>query len=217
MVHFLEWFSKKKQKTILDFSLEHLKKVKETVNALYNVLLKIDDKKRLMTMLHDVAEKEHQADEIQTALILEIAKDRLVFSGYEDLMEFVQVCDSIADYAHTAERYIALFPGTLTHETKRGLLALADIGCKSIAKLYATIDSFSSLSKEEILSACKQIEKLEEKADDEKRKTLQELLNANYTPAQMIVLRDLTEAVEDVCDMCEIAAGKIRILTVKLK
>ena len=217
MVHFLEWLRRKRQGNVLDFSLEHLKKVKETVNALYNALLKIDDKKRLMAMLQDVAEKEHEADEIRTALILEIAKNKFIFSGYEDLLEFVQVCDSIADYAHTADRYIALFQGTLTHETKRGLLQLADIGCKATAKLFSIVDNFADLSKEEILNACRHIETLEENADDEKRKTMQELLSANYLPAQLIVLRDLTEAVEDVCDMCEIAAGKIRILTVKLK
>ncbi len=38
MVHLLDWFSKKKKNDVLEKSLSHLKKVVETVEALYEAV-----------------------------------------------------------------------------------------------------------------------------------------------------------------------------------
>lgn len=216
MTHFLEWFRKKKQKNYLECSLAHLSKVKETVNALYAALESIDNRDILHEKLHQVAQLEHQADEIRKKLAMEIAEYKIIFTGYEDLLEFLYAADSIADNAHAADRFLALFEGDMNDDTRNGLLHLCKIGCKSIEKLYTTVNQFTTVPKEDILRSITEIESLEDEADDVKRTTLRSVLQADYSANQLIILRDLIEAVENVCDMCKVVAGKLYIMSIKL-
>jgi predicted phosphate transport protein (TIGR00153 family) len=216
MLHSIEWLRKKIQRNTLECSLKHLEKVKETVEALHAALKVTNDTAELHRRLHEVASKEHEADCLRKELGIRIAKEEILFAGSDDLLEFVHEADSIADYAHAADRFLALFDGQFTAEIHAGLLHLAEIGVACVHELYRTVEDFAQRPKVEILEACSRIEGLEEQADDVKRDVLKNVLSGHYSPAQLLVLRDLTEAVEDICDMCEIAAARVRILTVRL-
>lgn len=218
MVHFLDWFSKKKGKDIFEITLQHLKKVVETVESLFDAIKNVDDKVTMKQMLHNVAEREHEADVIRRNLTLDIVKGNLIFVGYEDMLRFVYKADAIADWAHTADRYLALFEGSLNEETKTRLLQLAELSLKATRKLYEVTESFTRSSKEEVLKGCGEIETLEEVADDEKRELLRTILfKSNYTVSQIIVLRDLVESIEDICDMCESVADQVRVLLAEME
>jgi predicted phosphate transport protein (TIGR00153 family) len=214
--HFLNWVRKEQQKGVLDCSMEHLEKVRETVEELHCALLNAGDPSRLREYLHSVACKEHEADVIRKKLTLDIAKDELIFSGYEDLLEFVHEVDSIADYAHAAGRYLAIFNGTLTDKLSKLFVKMVEIGCESMKKVCSTVRNFGKVSKEDTLISCSEIETLEEQGDDLKRELLLELFKSDYTPAHLIILRDLVEMVEDICDRCEIVAARIRLFVVKM-
>jgi len=212
-MHTLEWFKKKKEQNTLSHSVEHLQKIKETVIALYNVIRNLDDKEKKREYLHLVAQREHEADDIRKDITQQIVKGHLIFSGYEDLLEFVYEADSIADWAHAADRYLALFEGAFTEDVKTSLLRIAEFGVKCVTKLAFAVEQLATASKDEVLTTCAEIETLEEVADDEKRELLRAIFRGNYSAAEMIILRDLTEAIEDICDRCEISADRIRILT----
>jgi predicted phosphate transport protein (TIGR00153 family) len=212
MVHSLDWIKKKKEMSTLEHSLLHLQKVNETVQALFAAVKVIDNREKMMESIRLVSQKEHEADVIRKELTMQIAKGTLIFMGHEELLEFVYEADSIADYAHAADRYMALFEGTYTDEVKTSLYRLAELGSKCSEKLYTVVAKLTSSSKEDVVSLCSEIETLEEVADDEKRELLKAIFKGNYSPVELIILRDLTEAVEDVCDRCEISAGRIRIL-----
>lgn len=128
------------------------------------------------------------------------------------MLRFVYKADSIADWAHTADRYLALFEGKFTQEIKTRLLQLTELGLKSTKHLYKVVESLAKASKEDILSGCAEIETLEEVADDEKRELLRTIFKSGYNTAETIILRDLAESVEDICDLCEIVADQIRVL-----
>lgn len=217
MVHLLDWFSKKKKNDILNKSLTHLKKVVETVEYLYEAVKNLDDVPTMKQMLHNVAQSEHEADIIRRQLTLDIIKGEIIFVGYEDLLRFIYKTDSIADWAHTADRYLALFEGSFTQEVKTRLLQLTELGVKSVRKLYNVVENLSKMSKEEVLAGCAEIETLEEVADDEKRELLRAIFKGNYNISQTIILRDLAEAVEDICDLCEVVADQIRILLIEME
>lgn len=217
MVHLLDWFSKKKKNTVLEKSLQHLAKVVETVEALHDAVKHVDDRTTMKQMLHIVAQKEHEADIIRRQLTTDIVKGEIMFVGYEDLLRFVYKTDSIADWAHTADRYLALFEGEFTQEIKTRLLQLTELALKATKKLYEVVESLTHRSKEEVLTGCAEIETLEEVADDEKRELLRTIFKSNYTTAEMIILRDLVEAVEDICDLCEIVGDQIRILLAEME
>lgn len=217
MVHLIDWFSKKKKNNVLEKSLEHLKKVVETVEALYDAVKNLDNPATMKQMLHVVAQKEHEADLIRKKLTLDIVKGEIMFVGYEDLLRFVYKSDSIADWAHTADRYLALFEGEFTQEIKTRLLQLTELGLKATKKLYQVVENLTKMSKEDVLAGCSEIETLEEVADDEKRELLRAIFKSNYNTAQMIILRDLVEAIEDICDLCEIVADQIRLLLTEMQ
>ncbi len=217
MKHMLDWFKTRKQKDILEASLEHLKVVVETVRALYEAVLNIDDRAKMKQLLHVVAEKEHEADIIRRKLTLDIVKKNLIFVGYEDMLRFVYKADGIADWAHTADRYLALFEGTFTPEVKARLVTLTELALKAVEKLYSVVEKLSSSPKEEVLAGCAEIETLEEVADDEKRELLKAIFRANYNPVELIILRDLVEAIEDVCDLAEIVSDQLRILVAEMQ
>lgn len=217
MVHLLDWFSKKKKNNILEKSLQHLEKVVETVESLYEAVKHIDDRPTMKQMLHTVAQKEHEADIIRRQLTTDIVKGEIMFVGYEDLLRFVYKTDSIADWAHTADRYLALFEGNFTQEVKTRLLQLTELAFKATKKLYEVVENLTLRSKEEVLTGCAEIETLEEVADDEKRELLRVIFKTNYNTAETIILRDLAEAVEDICDLCEIVADQIRILLTEME
>jgi predicted phosphate transport protein (TIGR00153 family) len=217
MVHLLDWFSKKKKNDVLERSLEHLKKVVETVEALYNAVKNLDDRTAMKQMLHIVAQKEHEADIIRRQLTLDIVKGNLIFVGYEDMLRFVYKTDSIADWAHTADRYLALFEGKFTEEVKTRLLQLTEIGLKATRKLYEVVEGLTKKSKEEVFSGCSEIETLEEIADDEKRELLRAIFKSGYSVSETIILRDLAESIEDICDLCEIVADQIKILLTEME
>lgn len=69
-------------------------------------------------ILHKVTLSEHEADVIRRQLILDIIKGEMMFGGYEDLLRFIYKTNSIADWASTADRYLALFKGSFTQESK---------------------------------------------------------------------------------------------------
>lgn len=217
MVHLIDWFSKKKKNDVLEKSLQHLKKVVETVEALYEAVKNLDNVAVMKQMLHIVAQKEHEADIIRKQLTLDIIRGEIIFVGYEDLLRFVYKADSIADWAHTADRYLALFEGEFMPEVKTRLQQLTELGVKSVKKLYEVVEGLNRKSKEEVLAGCSEIETLEEVADDEKRELLRAIFKSNYNTAQMIILRDLAEAVEDICDLSEIVGDQVRILLAEME
>jgi predicted phosphate transport protein (TIGR00153 family) len=216
MPRFLDWVRKEPHKSVLDCSIDHLQKVKETVKELRNALDLTGDKTKLWEVLHSVAQKEHEADAIRKKLTFDIAKGELVFTGREHLIEFVQEVDSVADYAHAAGRYLAIFDGEMDDALRRPLIKLADIACESTELLFEAVRNFGKVSKDDTLNLCIQIETLEEKGDDLKRELLLQVFGASYTTAHMITLRDLVEMVENICDQCKLVAGRIRVFTVKI-
>jgi predicted phosphate transport protein (TIGR00153 family) len=167
-------------------------------------------------MLHIVAQKEHEADIIRRELTIDIIKGYMIFVGYEDMIKFVYEADTIADWANTSDRYLALFEGELTGEVKTRLLQLTELSYKATKKLYEVVESLTKKSKEEVFSGCSEIETLEEVADDEKRELLRVIFKSNYSAAQLIILRDLVESVEDICDCCEIVSDQIKMLLTEM-
>jgi uncharacterized protein Yka (UPF0111/DUF47 family) len=90
-------------------------------------------------MLHIVAQKEHEADIIRRELTIDIIKGYMIFVGYEDMIKFVYEADTIADWANTSDRYLALFEGELTGEVKTRLLQLTELSYKATKKLYEVV------------------------------------------------------------------------------
>ena len=217
MVHFLEWFGKKREKDVFEHSLVHMKKVVETVRYLHEAIKSLDDKLRLKELLHMIAKTEHEADQIRKQFALDIVKGEILLVGYTDLLNFIKKVDAIADWAHTTDRYIALWEGTLNNEIKKRLLDLTSLALKATEKLYETTQKVSKSSKEEILTYCAEIENLEEVADDEKRELLRVILKSDFKAGELLVLREIVESIENICDFCEISADIIRMLITEMK
>ncbi len=177
----------------------------------------LDNVTVMKQILHILAQKEHEADVIRKQLTLDIIRDEIMFVGYEDLLRFVYKTDSIADWAHTADRYLALFEGAFTSEVKTRLRQLTELEVKTVKKLYEVVEGLNKKSKEEVLAGCSEIETLEEVADDEKRELLKAIFKSNYNTPQMMILRDLAEAIEDICDLSEIVGDQVRVLLAEME
>lgn len=215
MVHLFEWLGRKKEKDVLAHSVEHFEKVLESVKFLKEaVKLFVEGSKReeLMKLLQKIAQAEHEADVICRALVRNIATNQILPADHENLLFFVYRVDAIADCAHAAERYIALWDGKFLESAKADLVAMTDTALEATEKLKLAVLELNKRNLKEALDLCTEIEHLEDKGDDQMREISKKILSSSLPVAHMLLARDLVGAIETISDSAKIAADMVRIL-----
>ena len=218
MRNIFEWIGRKEEKYIFEHSQEHFDKVLQTVKELEKAVgaFVSDDAANVKNFIHNVAGLEHKADIIRRELIIDMASGTILPEDRGDLMNFVTRVDSVADWAHTAGRFLALWDGAVPENFGKELKIFVETSVEAVEKLKKAVDAVGKESEEKILELCTAVENVEETADDQHRDILKIILQSNLSISQVIVAHDLVEAIENISDACEIVADSLRILTVEI-
>ncbi|MEW6556931.1 MAG: DUF47 family protein [Elusimicrobiota bacterium] len=218
MRNIFEWIGMKKEKEVLEHSQEHFGKVIQTVKELEKAVKSFVNKDftNMRNFIHNVAQYEHDADIIRRKLIADMSTGVILPEDRTDLMNFVIRVDTIADWAHTAGRFLALWDGTVDESFGKELKIFIETSVNAVVKLKDVVDTIGNESEQKILELCTAVENTEEIADDQHRDLLKIILKSNLSISQVVVAHDLIEAIENISDACEIVADSLRILAVEI-
>lgn len=212
------WIGQRDQRDILLQVRKHMDQVvaiadllKEAVEALCK------GQPEQTRQLHDrLAAIEHDADVLRRDLLARLSQGLLLPPDRHDLVQLVTRLDNVADHAHGASRLLVLL-NELPEEYREDMLSFADILVDAVRYLSEAIDALSEAKTEKALVACTQVETVEEEADRLKARVLGKLLKADLPPGMLLLMNDLTEAMENTADHAEDTADLVRIIAVGLK
>ena len=218
MRNIFEWIGMKKEKELLEHSEEHFNKVLQTVKELEKAVRSFtgNDIVSMKNFIHNVAQYEHEADIIRRQLLMDSVKGEILPQDKTDLMNFVIRVDAIADWSHTAGRFLALWDGDIPQEFGKELNIFMETSVNSIEKIKNVVEALEKENEQKILELCVHVESLEELADDQHRDILKIILKSNLSISQVIVAHDLIEAIENITDAAEIVVDSLRILAVEI-
>ena len=214
------WLGMKEEKTVLEHSRQHLAKVLVTVEKLNDAIRALEkgDIPGKDKSIEEVKAAEREGDDLRRQMMKSLSEGLLLPLDRGDLMHFVKILDSIADWAKGAARLLEFCKtDILPPAFIKGLRENSDFIVEEAEKLNEATESLIKNDLEKALSDCSLVEELEEKADDKKRDLLGILLATDLAAPQLLLLFQIIEAVENVSDRIEDAADLIRILAVKSK
>ena len=218
MSELIKWFEKRHETKALANIQRHLAITTGIVEDLDKAIRAAieQNKEEMRVCVGRVAASENEADDLRRRIMDEISRGELPPTDREDLMDLVKKVDMIADWSRESTRILVALP-------------MQELP-KSINDMYVEMvervkDCAFSLQKcvnkiitkpNEALQAADEVERLEEKVDDEHEKARMLIGRENLSKAGAAILSsELFEAIEMIADSCEDAADEVRIIMVR--
>jgi len=214
------WISGKRERDVLLKSIEHLKKIYETIDhfsrSLDSLLKRDENGYRNSFKLVDSSEEE--ADEIKKKIIQELSRGYFHPLDREDLLRLILSSDDIAAYVKAAARKFLILldikytiPNEILVEEKNitaNLLKSVDYLIKSVEALTRSL--------EESISYTNLVEEIEEKIDDLRIQTLEALSKAcrERYGFECALLKETIDDLEMASDKCEETGDIIRSIAI---
>ncbi len=165
-------------------------------------------------------QKEHEADVLRRRITEELARGSLPADERVGMMRLGRQIDWIADWSHEAGRILVLFD--LSRYPKE-IQEIALEMCSTVTECARhVVDMVTKLIDGEIepsLRAADEVERLEEKVDDQyqkARKILRDLKTDNAPVGSIILIGQFLEAIENTADRCEDTCDQARVMAVRL-
>ena len=201
---------------------EHLMLVHSTIHSFFELVsaVALDDSAKTETLLNAVMAGEARAAALRRVLSQKIAEGAFFGGIREDILNLLEVDDSIADRAKDAARLLTIGKINQPH----GLTILRSDNLIAFLKaLNDAVDALSSLlealriDRKTALSRVHIVEEYEELADTKKSLLLREVfrLSQEMDPITVIQLRDFLFATDDIADNAEKASDRVLILLAK--
>lgn len=213
------WLGREQEKLVLERARKHVDKVHETVSNLGQAITCFGqgDFAGKAKYVQKTKSAEHEADLIRRAILDSLTEELITPPDREDLMHFTKTLDAIADYANGAGRQLAFLEKPLPEGIMKNLVETSKIITLAVERLKDAINSLLNKNTKQALADCTSVEELEEKADEQKRMTVEEIIHSNLAAPILLLTYLLTESMENVADKVEDCADFIRILAIKSK
>jgi uncharacterized protein Yka (UPF0111/DUF47 family) len=130
-------------------------------------------------------------------------------------MHFTKSLDAIADHANGAGRLLDFMEERLPQNILGKFVETAEIITMAAGRLKEAMDSLIHNDTKKALRDCVQVEELEERADDQKRSTIEAVIRSDLSAPVLLLTYQLAESMENVADKVEDCADFIRVLAVK--
>jgi hypothetical protein len=216
----LVWMGEARERKILEICDSHIKKVVETVvgmsraiNGFCNFNMKdVDDG------FKEVFKNERAADEIKRKILEELSAGIFHPIHRDEIIRLTMTADEIAANAKAAARKLHYLDPKKLHKKLRETLIAFSEDLVSIAN--RTYEAFVALTRDSktavVLSH--EVERLEEKIDDLRADELTPELLVWHKKIRDIgsslVLKEMTDNMEDVADFCEDVSDIIRCIAI---
>jgi predicted phosphate transport protein (TIGR00153 family) len=214
----IKWFEKRHETKALANIQRHLAittGIVEDLDKAIRAAIK-QDKEEMRVCVGRVAASENEADGLRRRIMDEISRGELPSTDREDLMDLVKKVDMIADWSRESTRILVALP---MQELPKS------INDEYVEMVERVKDCAFSLQKcvnkiitkpNEALQAADEVERLEEKVDDEHEKARMLIGRENLSKVGAAILSsELFEAIEMIADSCEDAADEVRIIMVR--
>lgn len=214
------WLGAQEQRKALNEATEHIEKVRQVVYLLRDAIEAFvnGEHDKVYALYEQVEEREHEADVIRRSLLNRLSEGLFLPPDREDLVQFVEHMDDIADYACAAARLLILFSDDLPEPLKESLREEAHLLTQAVDKVRDAVYHLYRAEMKETMEQCNQVEELEESADKQKAKLLRHIFKElDLEPKTLVLMHDLIEALENTADMAEDTADQIRIIAVKFR
>ncbi len=195
---------------------DHLRKVMTTtrkVSQLIDSFVK-DDKKSAQKLFAEIRKSEEEVDGARRMVSRELAEIGAILMSREDFLRFTNLTSEIADFCEgIAFRLLEIMERNwkVPSEIKKGIVDLSNAVFETVSKLRETAMTLSYGS-EKALGKAREVEAAERIVDDLYRDLELKILNSKLEFPALLLLRDVTQLLEDTADKAEDASDAARIL-----
>ncbi|MFQ5969579.1 MAG: TIGR00153 family protein [Nitrososphaerales archaeon] len=214
-------FSKRKRNSMQELLLEHARLVLDSVDNFQSMVeaLRLLDFEKARNFEDMVEKFETDADEIHRENVKQICKGS--FFGYmrEDILQLMEMVDSIADSAKEASRALTLrkipehiLSGFFT-DTAMSYVKDSSSTAKSLLDVIKSL----SMKRDLVMDKVRVVEQLEENADVLKNKLFQELYSRadEYDPLTVLQLKEFIDLTDNIADKAEDASDVVLMMLAK--
>ncbi|MFB0522765.1 MAG: DUF47 domain-containing protein [Candidatus Bathyarchaeia archaeon] len=195
---------------------DHLRNVMTTTrkaSQLIDSFVK-DDKKSAQKLFAEIRISEEEVDDARRMVSIELAEIGAILMSREDFLRFTNLTSEIADFCEgIAFRLLEIMERNwkVPSDIKKGIVSLSDAAFETVSKLRETAMTLSYGSKKALVKA-KDVEAAERVVDDLYRELELKILNSKLEFPIMLLLRDVTQLLEDAADKAEDASDAARVL-----
>lgn len=215
MVFPLETDERVKQRA-LSVCQEHLRKVLEIVRKVTQMVDSFvkDNKESAKEFFSEIRQLVEEVDDERRKVFQELAEIGGILTSREDYLRFVNQTGEISDFCEgIGFRLIEImdrgWKGTLT--VKNGLVKLSEGMFETVTKLRETMIALN-YSSTKALEKAREVELAERVVDELYRDLEVEILNKKLDIPILLLLRDVTELIEDISDKAEDASDALCVL-----
>jgi predicted phosphate transport protein (TIGR00153 family) len=201
----------------LNVCRDHLRKVTEVsrkVSLIVDSFVK-EDKKSARILFTEIKKSREEVDGARRMVSRELAEIGAILMSREDFLRFTNLTSEIADFSEgIAFRLLEIMERgwKVPPKVRKGLMKLSDGVFETVSKLRETAMTLSYGSTK-TLEKAREVEIAEHVVDDLYRELELEIINSQTEIPVLILLRDVTQLLEDAADKAEDASDVARILS----
>ncbi len=216
----LSWMGEARERKILEIVDEHIKRIVKTVagmNKAVQAFCKIDMKK-INEGFKEAFKSERDADELKRMVLEELSKGIFHPINRDGIIRLTMTADEIAANAKAAARKLKYMnPKKLQKDLRETMCNFSNAVLDTTIKTHETFVSLTKDSKSAIALSY-EVEKLEEKIDDLRAEELMPRLMVWYRKIKDIglalLMKELTDNMENIADLCEDVSDIIRSIAI---
>ncbi len=214
-------FSKGKGNNMQELLLEHTLLVLNSVDNFQKMIesLRLSDLGKARKFEEMVEKFETEADEVHRENVARICRGS--FFGYlrEDILQFMEMTDSVADSAKEASRALTLrrVPEQMLAKFLTDTVMIYVNESANTAKSLLDVIKSLNMKRDIVMEKVRAVEQLEESADTLKNKVFQELYSRpdDYDTLTVLQLKEFVAATDKIADSAEDASDIVLIMLAK--
>ena len=219
----LGWLGEAREKKILDIFGEHIKKIVETVVGMDKAVQAFCDLdlKKIDEGFQKAFKSEREADEIKRKILDELSKSLFHPINRDEIIRLTMTADEVAANAKAVARKLSYIDPQRIHMELRQIIKSFSAELVKISN--RTYDAFVALMKDPdaAIAISQEVERLEENIDDIRAEQLIPETLVWYRHVEdvglSLLLKEITDNMENVADICEDVSDIIRTIAVSYR
>ncbi len=196
---------------------DHLRKVLEITRKVPQIVdcFATDDNDTARQVFTEIKKAEEEVDKARRMVSQELAQIGAILINREDFLRFTNLASEIADFCEGIAFWLLSIMERgwkVPFDIKNDLAKLAEATLDTIIKLRETSMTLSYDS-EKTLEKAKEVEIAERVVDEAYRALVVKIINSDLKIHVMLLLRDVTQLLENAADKAEDASDAARILS----
>jgi predicted phosphate transport protein (TIGR00153 family) len=211
------WLSRASEYSVFQDAQKHVEETYNTVVHFSDAVKAFIDKdlKAKTTAIEKVRESEHRADILRLKMVDGVSQGLIQRPDREDLLQFVETLDKIADWTSSAARLLGFIEHEFPQSVLKNMSAASDLIVSSISKLKEAIDALAKNDFKETIARYEDVDHLEHKADDQKKLFIEAIIHANLEAVDIVLSYQLAEYMEGITDKIEDTAHLVRRIAIR--